>query len=57
VVKEGRILNFVSGDRRFEFESITYNEMSCFVDKRLEISNQNLIKDITELVELVAMIS
>ena len=45
VVKEGRILHFVSGDRRFEFESITYNEKSCFVDKRFEISNQTLIKD------------
>jgi len=45
VVKDGRILNFVSGDRRFEFESITYYEKSCFVGKRFEISNQTLIKD------------
>jgi hypothetical protein len=28
VAKEGRILNFVSGYRRFEFAEIVYNEKS-----------------------------
>jgi hypothetical protein len=39
VVKEGRILQFLSGYRRFEFASIASSEKSFFVDKEFEISN------------------
>jgi hypothetical protein len=57
VVKEGRILHFVSGYRRFEFAFITYNEKSYLVDKRFEISNLDLIKDMHSIIKLCEVLS
>jgi hypothetical protein len=39
VVREGRILHFVSGYRRFEFADIVYDEKTFLIDKEFEISN------------------
>jgi|BarGraNGADG00312_1021997.scaffolds.fasta_scaffold94168_1 hypothetical protein len=57
VVKEGRILHFVSGYRKFEFAFITYNEKSYLVDKRFEISNQILIRDMAGIIKLEEVLS
>jgi hypothetical protein len=56
VVKEGRILHFVAGYSRFEFASITYNEKSCFVDKRFEISNLDLVRDMADIIRFEKII-
>jgi hypothetical protein len=57
VVKEERILRLVSGYSRFEFASITYIEKSYFIDKRFEISNLELIKEINSMVKLEDVLS
>ena len=57
MVKEGRILYFLSGYRRFKLITIIYDEKSCLVDKRFEISNHDLIKDFDKIVQLVEVLN
>ena len=51
MVKEGRILHFVSGYRRFKLITIIYDEKSSLVDNEFELSNHILIKDMIYLVK------
>jgi hypothetical protein len=53
VVREGRILRLVSGNRRFEFASISYIEKSYLGYKRFEISSCELIRDMESLIKLM----
>ena len=46
MVIEGLILHLVSGYLRFTLVPTAYNEESSVVDKRFEISNLDLIRDI-----------
>jgi len=52
VVKEGRILYFVKGYCRFKLVPIANDEKSSLVDKRFEISNLDLIRDMDSLIKL-----
>jgi hypothetical protein len=52
VVKEGRILHLVSGYRRFKPVAERYDKKSSLIDKRFEISNHELIRDMDSLIKL-----
>jgi len=57
VVKEGRILHILSGYRRFKHDSIGYDEKYSLVDKRFEISNLGLIRDMARIIQLEEVLS
>jgi len=57
VVKEGRILHFVSGYRRLKLITILYDEKSSLVDKGFEISNLELISDMDKIIKLEEVIT
>jgi|GEM_PF-6804767 len=50
VVKEGIILHFLSGYRKFKLITIINGEKSSLVDKCIEISNQSLINDMKRII-------
>jgi hypothetical protein len=51
VVNEGLILNLVPGYRRFTLFPMVYDEKSSPVEKRFEISNLQLIKDMEKIIK------
>jgi hypothetical protein len=50
VVKEGLILHFLSGYRKFKLITIINGEKSSIVDKIIELSNQSLINDMIRII-------
>jgi hypothetical protein len=51
VVKEGRILNLVSGYRRSTLVIMICDEKPSVVDKRYDISNLELIRDMVRIIK------
>jgi hypothetical protein len=53
VVKEERILHFVSGYRRFTLVPIANDEKSSLVAETDGISNLKLVEDISKILEFI----